>query len=465
MTTDSLEPFEMVLRRARQREDSHNRETLYFPTSYERDLYLALAENASQTVDRIIICGSETPDAHSFHRTIWRDVADAGVESRAVYVLSHIGLSRSGVKELIDLDLDSGIKVRTVAINQLPDALAQAGLTETIIIDRRVSAMAPRVYDRFSAASWTVTQSAEHVDGFRDLMEAIWESAFDPKDLPTTLSLDEPLVQSAPLISGVAPVLCAGDHVDPKGCAWYHGTWQYLRLMDLVSTPTWHDEFYRDSLRKVSNKGARKVLITGTADYSVLAYAIDAFSERQESYDITVVDLCPTPLFACQWYGKRVGIGVETVADDVLRFATRTNERYDLIVTDAFLTRFAGNQLDKVLEAWHGLLNVDGTVITTVRAHSETDHGQTADEAVASFQERALNRWSRWESFISLSRTEVAYRAEAYARRMVSNPIGTVDDIVATVSPLFHLIDKQLAFVPGELYPTKYLRVNMTKRR
>ena len=77
-------------------------------------------------------------------------------------------------------------------------------------------------------------------------------------------------------------------------------------------------------------------------------------------------------MFACQWYAKREGVNVETVADDIFRFASRTKQEYDVIITDAFLTRFSALETERVLGAWSGLLADNGEVITTIRAHAES---------------------------------------------------------------------------------------------
>lgn len=463
----TLEPFERALKRARQREDSRNRESLYFPAVYERDLHLALAESATQTVDRVVICSSDRVDATEFRSAIWRDVASSGLRSRATYLLSHSGLIRTSLRDLVALDIEAGVEVRIIAIGDLSEAIALAMLTETVVIDSKVAAMAPRGASRDSHASWTVTASQEHVGEASRLVKDLWQLASPLDRLPTALNLDEPLAQSAPIISGVAPVLCVGDHIDVKGCAWYHGTWQFLRLMNMVSTPTWHHDFYLDAISAAVGRGAGSILITGTADYSVLAYAIDA-SRRVDAamsdVTFTVVDLCGTPLFACQWYAKREGIVVETVADDLFRFADQTNRTYDLIITDAFLTRFVGNATERVLTAWVNLLADDGEVITTIRAHEETQAGQSSEEAVASFRERALVRWRRWESFVSIGRSEIATRAETYARKMVSNPIGRNAEIVNLLERHFSVDASDLVAVPGELFPTKYLRARLSKK-
>src|SRR5207247_113790 len=133
--------------------------------------------------------------------------------------------------------------------------------------------------------------------------------------------LEEPLASSADLLYGVAPVLCTGDHVDPAGCAWYHGTWQYLRLLQMVSTPTWHHEFYRSSLeRALDGKKDSQVAITGTADYSMLAYVSAAAKHVGTKSAVQLVDLCATPLFACRWFAKRNGFLVSVQQLDVREF-------------------------------------------------------------------------------------------------------------------------------------------------
>src|SRR5262249_7549184 len=36
--------------------------------------------------------------------------------------------------------------------------------------------------------------------------------------------------------------------LEPDNCGWYHGTWQYLRLLDMVAVPHWHRQFYNQAL-------------------------------------------------------------------------------------------------------------------------------------------------------------------------------------------------------------------------
>jgi hypothetical protein len=435
---------------------------LYFSPPYTSDLQLALAENAGSSLDRIAVWASETPDPDSFQEGLWREVSRSGIVVRSIYLISHLGLVRGELSRQLREDRLAGIDARIATAGSIPEDLAQLSLADTILVgDDVVARSADSVGRMESAGDWTVTNAENHIAEGRRLFEQLWLESQPYDQVPTALDLEEPLVQSAPVIAGVAPVLCQGDHVDPAGCAWYHGTWQYLRLMNLVSTPSWHHDFYMRSIAAELKRGARDILISGTADYSVFAYIVSCLGDLAGDTRITVVDLCNTPLFACQWYAKRVGIHATMVSEDVRSLSKRHSQSYDLIVTDAFLTRFGSDEAGDVVQQWKALLRGQGSVITTVRAHEETQRGQTTEEAIASFRERATVRWKRWQPFIHIDRTTIAAHAEAYARRMVSHPIGGSADILSFIEASLLIDYHELAEVPGELYPTRYLRLNL----
>jgi hypothetical protein len=440
---------------------------LYFPSTYEADLYLALAQAATELADRIIICGNGGFDPDAFHREIWRDVARGGVRNRAIYVVSHLGLVREKLLEQIERDGEAGVDVRIISANALPENLARFGITETVLLNGTLAATAPRADIRESGrALWTITVGDEHVDELVSVFTALWQLGSPPRSLPDQLDLEEPLVQSAQLIDQVSGVLCAGDHVDREGCNWYHGTWQYLRLMDLVSTPSWHHDFYENAIEAAVRNGASRICVTGTADYSVLAYVMAAVERAQVQATVTVIDLCSTPLFACNWYAKFVGTQVKVHARDITDVGRDVSlaGAFDLVVTDAFLTRFTHGERAIVLAAWHHLLVSGGRIITTVRAHSEADRGQSSEEAIGAFRDRAAARWRRWESFIPITAAQIADRSENYARRMVSNVIGGQSEVLDELSVSFDVERVELASVPGELFPTRYARVILKRK-
>ncbi len=67
------------------------------------------------------------------------------------------------------------------------------------------------------------------------------------------------MVQTAPLMDLLSSAVCGGSYVEDGDCSWYHGVWQYLRILDMVSTPTWHPRFYVPELTALARErdGAR----------------------------------------------------------------------------------------------------------------------------------------------------------------------------------------------------------------
>src|SRR5262245_37835427 len=102
----------------------------------------------------------------------------------------------------------------------------------------------------------------------------------------------EPVSESCDWLSAVAAWTCRDDGTGR--CDWYHGTWQYLRILNLVSNPTWHSDFFVQAMRAlVADQPQTRVLISGSADYSMFAHAVAALGPRLSA---TVLDWCPTPL-------------------------------------------------------------------------------------------------------------------------------------------------------------------------
>ena len=50
-------------------------------------------------------------------------------------------------------------------------------------------------------------------------------------------SPQEPLQESAPLAHAFATDGCGTDPLSGSSCAWYHGTWQYLRMLGIGAAP------------------------------------------------------------------------------------------------------------------------------------------------------------------------------------------------------------------------------------
>ena len=348
--------------------------------------------------------------------------------SSGSYAVPHAGFARAAVEEMMRLDRQAGVICRQVTLSGLPLDTSQTVITQNLVLDNTlfVGSQASTDEEDRSAVPWLCSVENSYIGAAERLWGELDGIAAEQAIYRGRIALEEPLVSSADLISGVASVLCSGDHVDKDDCSWYHGAWQYMRLMDLVSTPTWHDSFYRTSLEGTlrQNPSAR-VLISGTADYSLLAYIIDAAATTTTNPDIVVLDQCATPLFACRWYAKQRGISITTAQADVLEYCKDNVSSFDVVTSDAFLTRFPATVVAGVISGWAGVLKSEHSrIITTVRLHTATTIVREEEKAIRDFIARARGRLPRWRGFVRKAPAEVIALSEKYIRKMISNRLG-----------------------------------------
>lgn len=239
---------------------------------------------------------------------------------------------------------------------------------------------------------------------------------------------EEPLALSAPLARELAPRLC---HDDPQrgSCAWYHGFWQYLRLLDFVTTPRDHADFYREALQTPIADGARRVLVSGTADYALPACVLWIFGRSEVGPDLTVLDLCPTPLRLSEWYAGHVGVRLRTVGSDILKF--RPPERFDVVTTHAFLGRFAPDRRPELFAHWHDLLHPGGRVATVNRVRSGAfDTVKFTPEQADRFIARVRDATHRRTITLDVSEDELLAMARDYIAAKRTYPVSSADEIV-----------------------------------
>ena len=337
---------------------------------------------------------------------------------------------------------------------------------------------------------WEVSARQADVDSFRQLWRGLWERALAKPASPDASA--DPLVRSADMMAAVAKMSCSNRMYVEGTCSWYHGAWQHLRLFNLVSSPGWHDDFYHESLAEALRRSSAtsavesdadgetnrraKVLITGTADYSMLAYVLDSAERAQIPVDVRVVDQCRTPLIACQWYARQRGIPADLPspgdsqvhvsemdmlqADDPGGQKVFKSEYYDLIVTDAFLTRFDRVEAKKIIQTWYRLLCPGGTVVTTVHLHPlDAPRGGILDE-VSDFAVRARDRAARWRPYIETPLDELTTAARQYATQMRSYDLGDVPAVRELFTETGFIVEHdQPSRVPGELRPATYTQL------
>lgn len=158
----------------------------------------------------------------------------------------------------------------------------------------------------------------------------------------------------------------------PDTCAWYHGTWQFLRLINMVAVPPWY-EFYAEALGSVlSDRPNAKVLISAAADYGMLCTLHQAVRATNSAPEITVCDICESPLMSCQWYAEQNDLEISCICADLLTTEKLAAESYDLIVTDELLTVLKTDSKPLIAARWNELLKRDGTIVTTAMLGEET---------------------------------------------------------------------------------------------
>ena len=238
----------------------------------------------------------------------------------------------------------------------------------------------------------------------------------------------EPLAESAPIAWEAGPRLCQGDPADPQCCVWYHRVWQYLRLMRLITSIRVNTDFLVETFRDLANDGRHGgVLISGTADYGMLAHLHFAYRDRR--LDVTVLDLCDTPLLLNSWYANRYGLDVTTARADILEHSAE--QPFDVICTHNLLGRFDRDSRRTLVARWRSLLRPGGVVVTTQRVEPRLapESPQAADERARRLRDRVIAAASHasWSRPDAVTLADAAY--EGWRRRRDSHRIRSTREM------------------------------------
>jgi hypothetical protein len=135
---------------------------------------------------------------------------------------------------------------------------------------------------------------------------------------------------------------------------------------------------------------------------------------------------------------------------------------FDVVVTDAFLTRFSPQYRTKITSKWHRLLRSGGKVITTVRIEPGVsgDSISATPEQADAFRRRALIEARRWQSFIGVQPEVIAQGAQRYAERMTSYSFQSEEEVERLFTDSgFRIESLQICEVPGEMSSTNYAEI------
>lgn len=231
-------------------------------------------------------------------------------------------------------------------------------------------------------------------------------------------SLREELLQQAADARTLSTQLCKGGLPDSEGCAWYHGAWPILRILDVVSNPYWHYRFFSKHIKNQLPVEERcHALVMGCADVSSAYLLLD---ECECCLD--VVDLCATPLSFVDRFASSSGREITTFQADILDH--QFEHKYDLIFNDAFLTRFNPNEKIAALSKCRETLKVGGMYLTSIRLGGSAlarDGGYTSQSNRRNwFVERSLAKFKEIGGVEGFSSEDIENIARSYMRSMAS---------------------------------------------
>lgn len=246
---------------------------------------------------------------------------------------------------------------------------------------------------------------------------------------------------------------CEIGYMDSENCSWYHQNWVLLRKLELVSNPFWHEQFFVQQIKNYYNSETSSILVLGTADFSM-----PCLCENAGIKSLEISDICLTPLELCEYISKSKGYDWKTFVCDI---RCGLPKEYDLIIDDAFLTRFDYGEKELVLKKISQALKFGGKYITTIR--KGWNYGKALIPTVQekeSFVQKAIS--------LAVQQGEDAVRIENAARNyienMISYPIPNEEFLMSICRDHFLIEYIGSVKVPGECVESTYLEVVLSKR-
>lgn len=247
---------------------------------------------------------------------------------------------------------------------------------------------------------------------------------YSPADAIFGLAVVEPLKESAALAREMANELCYRNPASGEQCSWYHGLWQDLRIMGLAASPQQQSDFFLEALKKLhQGRSDLRILISGAADYSILAHALHACRLLDIRSEITVIDICNTPLKLNEWYAEKATIHINTVREDILDYTA--SRPFDIVCSHSFLGQFDATRRKRIVDHWKRLLIPGGAALTINRIRTETLQESLAFSAQQS--QAFLATVKSKSGYTEAINAMLLERAQVYAQRLRAYAISASD--------------------------------------
>ena len=240
---------------------------------------------------------------------------------------------------------------------------------------------------------------------------------------------------------------CAQDHC--ADCAWYHGTWQYLRLLGLGKTLSGQSDWFIAQIRAARDTPSLSILILGCADYSAFAHVIHALglsSKQPELHPrIVAVDRCATPLRLNHYLSEQTGIPITVHTSDALEF--QPQEKFDLIFTSSFFGYFDPSQRRQVFSRCHDWLKPQGRLFFAARLRpgDASVPARAAPETIELMVQKALGLHQKFCLDGKWSDADLAERLRAYMTHTTNYPIHSAQSLTDVLLAVgFHQADAEI---------------------
>jgi SAM-dependent methyltransferase len=243
-----------------------------------------------------------------------------------------------------------------------------------------------------------------------------------PANLAPTF--DEDLPAMAAQMYALANSLCGG-------CRTMHAVWPYLRLARMVGAAEAGAANIETMLSAQIASGARRLVIAGACDTGLLATV--ARAARGRATEITVVDICPTPLELCRRFAVRWSLPLKT---RIANLTTLDVTDVDLIYANSVLQLIAPAQWVDTLTRMRRALRPGGHLVCVFNAGGRLAgdvlpeyRSRYADWLLAELDRQGIPLPDTREAFHRLASD---YSREREAREGIVGRAELIDDMMKT---------------------------------
>jgi SAM-dependent methyltransferase len=142
-------------------------------------------------------------------------------------------------------------------------------------------------------------------------------------------------------------------------CHNLHALWPYIRLSRSSTGLERSGSVLEATLRSFVGEGLRKILIAGAADTGLLSLVLRAADDFD--VDVTVLDVCGSPLELCRRFAGKWSIPIKTVKQDLADLSER--QAFDLVLVHGTLHFIAAGKRSRILVRIHRALRPNGRLL------------------------------------------------------------------------------------------------------